>query len=1630
WDEYEICFLSFAGQLSSSPGVAGSPAVGGPQGPGSSVKVPAPPIDYSRYVKRFSSAAECGSFYCRDLNYREHFHCLDCNSRVFVKKEEMIRHFKWHKKRDESLQHGFMRYSPMDDCSDRFRDCSHNRKQTHYHCLKEGCEKVYISTSDVQMHANYHRKDSAIIQEGFQRYRATEDCASPHCQFFGQRTTHFHCRRSNCKFTFKNKADMEKHKTYHIKDEQLNRDGFKKFMKHEHCSFENCRFSRVCNHIHCIRLGCSYVLHSSGQLYSHKRKHERKDNEMAYRKFKLAQSMLKSFGGSGMEYGGMPGMAQSASTSPHDFSMDSMFGERVGTPPMGQGGRIQGITPDTSSSPVTPSSIQTSVIQGPSAPRPISPQQQQPQQQQLQQPQQSQESQECGSSSPGRSSPESMPNGLPPGPQGLAAFHKYSSVFGGLDCMTPPGMPSPFLIGTPGGVGAGVPVGAVAGYTPPSSNILPQTPPGSETHPSSSSSAVDLSHADFRSGPVTLSSMMQQPHPGTPAAARQYPLLPEDLWRKYLTCHRAGEKCGGRGVGPNAVCEFLGKEHFHCMAEGCDMTFRSKDGVREHARNHDQQEQVTDAFYWTVEVGQEPCRPCPPDCPFQNKEKHYHCCWENCREIILPTDKPFRRLDHYKMHEYSRKLSLTKDPMTMTLATSIDGMFRRKRGRPPKNRVIEFPVPSTPGTMDVPQAIFASFKLPKPASISANVVQSPPFGMTAMTQGIRVGPMAGTPNPSPPSSSPPRPPPPLSAPPTGSSATTTEKPVAHVQEGFYVYDEGSPCPEGPLCPYCSRRHFHCTQPRCFYVTDREDILIMHSKDFHDNIDIMEGFVFFDRTIDCRLPSCHSNKVNRHFHCTRPNCGYSFVRYSTMAVHEQKHRDEEEGGGPVVGGSEGPEGEEERWEGPSGECTPNGGPTEKRTSPVPSTEREESNPLTKGIMPQNQSPVIRLPCPPNQVVRPGQLSPSTGTTDLETELLALLSLLCCSLTFNPLNICALHLVATTVVKAAGTFYPLSAFSSGRPHGKAAKHEIQTSPRPIPSPTATPNQAATSSPTRSSSSTASSSASSSPPPVPPSTIAPSAQPLRLAVAAWHSPVAGVGRDSTVMTVDGREGSPEASQSNSLANLLQKIPAEGPANQNLPLHQQPTTTRPEYWMDVDKHVKYGPEHSCSRPFCKLKRKEHYHCMACNQAFSELERLRPHIQKHAGGALSPDSSSVPLEASASPRTKDVSVGTVVIKTEQENGGEVDGEEGNGSTEGGSRVETSESSQRTSPQPNPEEHGPAMWARTGPVVGGDPSYPHHFALANPFALVTSRGMPFVGPGMPTIYSSPTGLMFAPALPSLRTPQGSNPAGGVMGEPGDSSVLQQQHPFNSMHRPSLLGKRSSPTAPLHAPLHHLHLSSPHHQFLPPPPNPQSHNPPSPLSFALHGEVLSPEAKKARIQTSMRILKDEPVPDGYIRFRFNEDCKYPHCGYREHQTHFHCMRPDCGYSFCDKTRFVQHTARHERLDTLMGGDFQQFRANVPCGRPDCAYTSTLGSMQNKASHFHCLKCEFVCTDTNKVVAHRRQHQKLDSIMAAGFEKFTPSQTCQVEGCAHSQKQTHYHCLSCHYAVLGLSQMSAHKYRHLE
>ncbi|XP_055966880.1 zinc finger protein castor homolog 1 [Sorex fumeus] len=232
---------------------------------------------YQKYIARFSGSQHCGHLHCA-YQYREHYHCLDpeCNYQRFTSKQDVIRHYNMHKKRDNSLQHGFMRFSPLDDCSVYYHGCHLNGKSTHYHCMQVGCNKVYTSTSDVMTHENFHKKNTQLINDGFQRFRATEDCGTADCQFYGQKTTHFHCRRPGCTFTFKNKCDIEKHKSYHIKDDAYAKDGFKKFYKYEECKYEGCVYSKATNHFHCIRAGCGFTFTSTSQMTSHKRKHERR----------------------------------------------------------------------------------------------------------------------------------------------------------------------------------------------------------------------------------------------------------------------------------------------------------------------------------------------------------------------------------------------------------------------------------------------------------------------------------------------------------------------------------------------------------------------------------------------------------------------------------------------------------------------------------------------------------------------------------------------------------------------------------------------------------------------------------------------------------------------------------------------------------------------------------------------------------------------------------------------------------------------------------------------------------------------------------------------------------------------------------------------------------------------------------------------------------------------------------------------------------------------------------------------------------------------------------------------------------------------------------------------------------
>ena len=181
--------------------------------------------------------------------------------------------------------------------------------------------------------------------------------------------------------------------------------------------------------------------------------------------------------------------------------------------------------------------------------------------------------------------------------------------------------------------------------------------------------------------------------------------------------------------------------------------------------------------------------------------------------------------------------------------------------------------------------------------------------------------------------------------------------------------------------------------------------------------------------------------------------------------------------------------------------------------------------------------------------------------------------------------------------------------------------------------------------------------------------------------------------------------------------------------------------------------------------------------------------------------------------------------------------------------------------------------------------------------------------------------------------------------------------------------------------------------------------------------------KIRRLSSPRSCRDESTPDGFTKYKFSDDCGVERCAYRQNMTHFHCDRRDCAYSFNDRARFTQHNEKHKRLDDLMGDEFQHFSLKIDCGRSDCEHA-------RKTSHYHCVKCPFICTDTNKVTAHRRHHSKLEDIAAQGFAKFTAGEPCNQVKCSHNQKQTHYHCThdGCGVVAMGPAQINAHALKH--
>ena len=786
------------------------------------------------------------------------------------------------------------------------------------------------------------------------------------------------------------------------------------------------------------------------------------------------------------------------------------------------------------------------------------------------------------------------------------------------------------------------------------------------------------------------------------------------------------------------------------------------------------------------------------------------------------------------------------------------------------------------------------------------------------------------------------------------------------------------CPD-QRCIFRGREHYHCGRKHCHMATDRLDVLNLHAKDFHNNVTILEGFEFFEGMVDCRRPMCHNNRTNRHYHCMRPRCDYSFVRHSTMAQHNKKHPSVTSAvlSAPLMS--------------PRGR--PMGSSAKGTAFSLPGVTKTYNRANYVPIAPAVTPPTSATPQPSNvNASMPANLGISAAT--------------------SPTNI--------KTVKSAGTFFPLSGLSTLG--AGAATNQTSTTQGPVPEAAAqaftTGSPGVGTSQIISGAQLIQAAGSTQVLSTPggmclaiPQSLASTPLPLLagqgkqpgvitgLIPLTQLSPLVSLPGGQLVATSQGQilqqavpnvvhvlQSPPSAQSQQTIATqAIASSAGMAPLALLLQHHQQlqqQGLSPPLSWAALRERMHFSVEHNCGRPFCKLKKKDHFHCLDCNQAFSDPTRLRSHIGKHgfkfkkserskksSGASLQSEAMAVDLSCQGKPADNDKKRDLPDEDVEEELSSSLNLQPSVFT----SMVSTAEPQHR---QAYPTASSGVNLSASNPAVN---LTQHHSST-----LINLDGEDL---NSSILSNSSDSRQEIPRSPSLIIDDSFD-------ESNESSLNASSSSLTLCT--SLSGRKSG----------RKRMST------------QSKD------FVSSDSMVIPKPMKQR-KTSWGSRSHSDVPKGYKRVRCGEDCGYVRCAYRQTVTHFHCLRSDCGYGFSDKSRINQHTMRHQRLDLLMGDDFQQFRASVSCQRADCEF-------DEKASHFHCLKCPYSCADSSKVPAHRKYHAKLDNISSNGFTKFSGTADCQIASCSYFRKQTHYHCTfqSCNHAVLGPSQMAPHKLKHAQ
>ncbi|XP_070615813.1 zinc finger protein castor homolog 1 [Erythrolamprus reginae] len=872
---------------------------------------------YQKYIARFSGSQHCGHIHCA-YQYREHYHCLDpeCNYQRFTSKQDVIRHYNMHKKRDNSLQHGFMRFSPLDDCSVYYHGCHLNGKSTHYHCMQVGCNKVYTSTSDVMTHENFHKKNTQLINDGFQRFRATEDCGTVDCQFYGQKTTHFHCRRPGCTFTFKNKCDIEKHKSYHIKDDAYAKDGFKKFYKYEECKYEGCVYSKATNHFHCIRPGCGFTFTSTSQMTSHKRKHERRH--------------IRSSGMLGLPASLMGAKENEQEESSNDdlidFSAMSSKNSSLSASPTSQQSSISLIVPGTPST----SAAELAISQA--------------------------ASKSAGNMPAASKIPALLSQALPSNiPLALAlpnaalpgtAGSYFPILPGRVSAQLPTSSSSLLAAGTPitnpaSSTGSPSPAlsvsgeGAATASPTPAASIMEKisaskgliSPMMARLAAAALKSSVSMEAGNGqpvmpgRFNPTQMKSEVAE-NPGSGPTMAQNPSQEHSL---DLRMKEPGNESNGHTVSANSslLSSLMNKMSqnnpnlgnllgLKGETDGGHLAGGVGDATQYLGKTVKALVQEKLAEPWKMYLRRFGTKDfCDAQCDFLHKV-HFHCVVEECGALFSTVDGAVK---HANFH-FRTEGGAAKGTSEHAFPTLAEGKTSIPPSSPSAASAILGTTSAAEGPTTCPASVPSAPTLLAWKQLASTMSQLPVSG-----PGLPTSPMA---------------------------TTSLENAKPQVKPGFLQFQENDPClatdckyankfhfhclfgnckyvcktsgkaeshcldhinPNNNLvnvrdqfayyslqclcpnqhCEFRMRGHYHCLRPGCFFVTNITTKLPWHVKK-HEKAErrAANGFKYFTKREECGRLGCKYNQVNSHFHCIREGCQFSFLLKHQMTSHARKH----------------------------------------------------------------------------------------------------------------------------------------------------------------------------------------------------------------------------------------------------------------------------------------------------------------------------------------------------------------------------------------------------------------------------------------------------------------------------------------------------------------------------------------------------------------------------------------------------------------------------------------------------------------------------------------------------------------------------------------------------------------------